>query len=303
MENITNKHAFLIMAYDDFDFLKELMMAIDDERNDIYLHIDRRAKVCKKDIEKITNKARVFFVDGIKVTWGSENQIEAELRLLKASLNENEYKYYHLLSGHDFPLVSQNEFHEFFDEKYGFQFIDCRFENIEPMLFRVKYYFPFQTLSSGKNIFNRFTNKVGTFIQRLFGINRTIDSIIYGYGGNWFSITDDFARYVVSMEEFIKKNFYQGLCSDEMFIQTLWLNSPMFDINKLYENIPDNSKLEQHYRNALRAVDFLSGTGISPCTFNENDYEMLKKSSCIFARKLDSNKSMLLVKRIKDDWR
>lgn len=301
MININDKHAFLIMAYDDFDFLKELLKAIDDERNDIYIHIDKRSKCNFNDFKFITKRSNLIFVDRIKVTWGSQDQIKAEYILLKESTNFKKYNYYHLISGHDFPLVSQEEFHNFFKKNYGKQFIDCRYKNINSMLFRIRYYFPFQSFLSGKNFMNRVLNKIGVLIQKTLGINRLSDKIVYGYGGNWFSITDDFARYVVSMESFVKENFYKGLCADELFLQTLWLNSPMFDENKMFINIANNSSLEQNYRNSLRAVDFISGSKISPCTFNENDYELLKESNCLFARKLNSVTSKKLLKKIKKD--
>ena len=47
MENensVTNKrHAYLIIAHNKFNQLRELLSLIDDYRNDIYVHIDKRA--------------------------------------------------------------------------------------------------------------------------------------------------------------------------------------------------------------------------------------------------------------------
>ena len=40
---LMDKHAYLIMAHDHLDFLKERLLCLDDSRNDIYLHIDRKA--------------------------------------------------------------------------------------------------------------------------------------------------------------------------------------------------------------------------------------------------------------------
>lgn len=36
------KHAYLIIAHNQFALLKELLKSIDDERNDIYIHIDKK---------------------------------------------------------------------------------------------------------------------------------------------------------------------------------------------------------------------------------------------------------------------
>ena len=41
-------HAYLIIAHDQFDLLESLLKCIDDERNDIYIHISAGSKAfCK----------------------------------------------------------------------------------------------------------------------------------------------------------------------------------------------------------------------------------------------------------------
>ena len=47
------KHAYLIMAHNEFYILEKLLKLIDDERNDIYLHIDKKAK--NFNFDKIKN--------------------------------------------------------------------------------------------------------------------------------------------------------------------------------------------------------------------------------------------------------
>ena len=39
-----NRHAYLIMAHGDFKLLKKLLVLLDDMRNDIYIHVDRKVK-------------------------------------------------------------------------------------------------------------------------------------------------------------------------------------------------------------------------------------------------------------------
>ena len=38
------KHAYLIMAHNNFDLLQKELYLLDDERNDIFIHIDKNAK-------------------------------------------------------------------------------------------------------------------------------------------------------------------------------------------------------------------------------------------------------------------
>lgn len=37
------KHAYLIIAHNEPNILKTLLLMLDDERNDVYLHVDARA--------------------------------------------------------------------------------------------------------------------------------------------------------------------------------------------------------------------------------------------------------------------
>lgn len=46
------KHAFLIIAHNEYPVLEVLLSMLDDERNDIYLHIDKRATELFQQIKK-----------------------------------------------------------------------------------------------------------------------------------------------------------------------------------------------------------------------------------------------------------
>ena len=51
------KHAYLIIAHNNFYILKKLIALIDDERNDIYIHIDKKTKNFKKNAKFKKNVA------------------------------------------------------------------------------------------------------------------------------------------------------------------------------------------------------------------------------------------------------
>ena len=72
-----------------------------------------------------------------------------------------------------------------------------------------------------------------------------------------------------------------------MFLQSVWLNSPMLIIKSSFlKNFENNSELEPKCRNALRAVDFSKGDGRSPRIFNENDYKLLINSRVYIWKKI-----------------
>mgnify|MGYP000302666962 FL=1 len=56
------KHAFLIIAHNEYPVLEVLLSMLDDERNDIYLHIDKRATELFQQIKKVQNaESRLLF--------------------------------------------------------------------------------------------------------------------------------------------------------------------------------------------------------------------------------------------------
>lgn len=55
------KHAYLIIAHNNWWQLKQLIMLLDDEKQDIYVHIDSKRKdFCIRDFEGITNKSKLY---------------------------------------------------------------------------------------------------------------------------------------------------------------------------------------------------------------------------------------------------
>ena len=106
------RHAYLIKAHHQFDLLEKLLRLLDDERNDIYIHIGVGVNYDRARFEKCVKRSGIFFVYPVKESWGGYSQIESELHLFEAAA-ENSYAYYHLLSGVDLPLKTQDEIHAF----------------------------------------------------------------------------------------------------------------------------------------------------------------------------------------------
>ena len=79
------KHAYLIIAHNEYPVLETLVSMIDDERNDIYLHIDLRSTELYKRARLLcTQKARLFLLPiRNKVYWGDISQVETEYLLLE----------------------------------------------------------------------------------------------------------------------------------------------------------------------------------------------------------------------------
>lgn len=279
------KHAYLIMCHNNFQLLKKLLILLDDERNDIYLHIDKKSKVfdCQELLSCVKDSS-LKLLKRINVNWGGYSQIEAELMLLKEA-TQKEHSYYHLLSGVDLPLKTQNEIHNFFEENSEKEFVSIDDVTNDDIIERIGKYYFFQDYI-GRNIGYRsaLLEHLESFslkIQSVLNIKReALNSMEIFKGTNWFSITHKFAIYLLSKENDIRKNFKFGLCADELFLQTIIMNSAFRN------NLVNDS---------LRYIDWKRG---KPYTFTEEDYELLISSNKLFARKFDYNKSPEIIEHI-----
>ena len=87
-EFVVGKHAYLIMAHNDFETLKYLLSALDDDRNDIYLHVDK--KTDNVDFEQISSrvkKAGLYIAPRHKIFWGHISIVRCELSLLQMAFS------------------------------------------------------------------------------------------------------------------------------------------------------------------------------------------------------------------------
>ena len=126
------KHAYLIIAHNEFEILKRLIQALDDERNDIYIHFDRKLNHypdCRTSYAKLT-----FLEERMDVRWGDISVVDAEFALFDEAYRRGEYSYYHLLSGVDIPLKTQNYIHRFFEKNAGKEFVGYYQGNISKKL-------------------------------------------------------------------------------------------------------------------------------------------------------------------------
>ena len=100
-----NKHAYLIIAHNEPEVLRTLLAMLDDVRNDIFVHIDRRACSVYESIKdyKVEHSALIFLEHPIAVYWGDISQVQVEYMLFERAFSQGPYAYYHLLSGVDLP--------------------------------------------------------------------------------------------------------------------------------------------------------------------------------------------------------
>lgn len=279
---MNNRHAYLIIAHRLTFVLETLVQMIDDERNDIYIHVDKKCK--NFDYNRIKPKnANLYYTNRIKVYWGADSIIKAELILLKESTKNGNYAYYHLMSDSCLPIKSQDYIHSYLSKNSNIQFIEWN-EKVARSKYksRYQYYYPFQNNILSKTHINKFLANILVSFQKLFNIKRNANLKIYK-GHQWFSITDDFARYVVDNESWIINTFKNTYICDEIFMQTLLLNSK-------------NKKFSVSNHNCLRLIDWKRGY---PYIFRNQDYDEIINSPYLFARKFNEKVDKEIIDKVK----
>lgn len=280
-----SKHAYLIISHNNWIQLQFLIEILQSPRNDFYILIDSKAHDFDKDsFLSSFNSNNIFFSRQIDIRWGDYSQIQAELILLREAISHSNYDYYHLLSGTDMPLKSQNEILSFFDNNKGYEFVDFdSYTDNALALSRVRYHYLLQPIIGRKKVSClKIIRDLIILVEIVFRINRAKDiEHDLGKGSNWFSITDGFARYVLDNEDFIKKHFQNTYCCDEVFLQTMLKRSPYKD------NWYGLKNTTIQYQNLCYA-DWERG---KPYTFTKNEFYTLTNSEYLFARKF--NKSIV----------
>ncbi len=250
------------MMHEDFDF---------------YIHVDK-----KYDINPhlfLKTLPNVYFINNrINVKWAGFNTVIATFECIKEVVaTGKKYDFINLLSGQDYPLKPAQQLLSFFKENEGKEFISYRDikNDWKEGLIRMERYFLSNHNFKGKNLIERAIN---------FAMpTRKIPHNLHPYGKSMFwMLSPEAAMHVVETVESDKKLMrFFSLCwgSDEFVFQTILMNSSYKD-----KVVNDN----------YRYIDWSLG-GANPKILDETDFEPIKQSNKLFARKMDKIKSSKLM--------
>ena len=57
-----NKHAYIIMAHTNYSQLLKLLACLDDSRNDLYLHLDRKFDLSDRQIDELIDEQAIDMI-------------------------------------------------------------------------------------------------------------------------------------------------------------------------------------------------------------------------------------------------
>ena len=272
------KHAFLILAHDQFDVLARLIRALDDKRNDVFIHIDKRVKTIpslkmdKGNLQVLDNR--------IKTYWGDSSLLKAEMLLMQTAFSFGNYKYYHIISGVHFPLKDQDTIHTLVDSNYPKSLLIPMETSRGEIEYKIgRYHFFVHSLAPRGTFRSKAANFLWRsllFVQKPFPV-RNIAGIDMK-ASQWCSLSDIAVKYLVAHKDEALKRFRHTFCCDEFFVPTM-----LGGVGLEYVAFPQ-----------LMYVKFRR---FSPKVLTDEDYAEMVSSGCLFARKF-GGKSKELMDRI-----
>lgn len=272
---VTEKHAFLLQVRSIDQRTLRLMQKLDNSACDLYLHVDAKSgPFDQAAVQQSLKRSAVFFTPRDSVSWAAFSQLWAEIELLRTAAQNEHYAYYHLLSESDYPVRPISEILSFFSGKKQ-EYVEFENINAPNSINRLRYYYPLQEYLGKKHGLAWAAQKVLLLFEHIFGVNRLqknnkIRDI--GKGPNWFSITDDLVRYVLSNTSEIEDTYKYCRAPDEVFLQTLILNSEY------------QAKLSNPSEGNVRYVLWKGGN--SPVNLGPDNLPDIRQSGKLFARKV-----------------
>jgi len=289
------KQIYLIHAHNHLAFLNYLINWLSGPQTLVYVNIDKKSGL---DCSQIDPKARQI-KKRVPINWGAWSQCEATLNSLR-QIKEEQAEYGHVifLSGQDLPVYPTEYIAG--QLQAGHQYINCTDINADWPQAKNRYrHFHQAELSrlyirrpglagfAGKVFYKSGYYLFNGLYRALKGRWRSMPFNMKAYGGSqWWMLERNCINYILEQTEQhpeLIRFFRTTFCSDELFFQTMIMNSPFRDQVVPY----------------LRYIDWTnSPDGKSPKVLSDSDYEAIKASGALFCRKTDPVKSLKLINHI-----
>jgi hypothetical protein len=288
MEQTIVKQAVLIVAHNNFQHLKNLMLTMYDGNVSFFIHLDKGSGFSVQEIEELKKLPGVRLVaTRYKTFWASHNFVMAALFLAEEVCKYKDIEYVHLISGQDYPVQSMSSFHQYLSAFKGKEFITYATPPNKTELERIRYYKVYEWVdgrsAKGAKLIDWMSK-----VQRKLGITRKLpfEAGKLFLGSNWWTLSLPCLQYIVNYtatEPHLLRKLRFTFVPDEYYFQTVIMNSPF---------------REQVMNDNLRYIIWESRNGNLPANLDESDLEPIKNGNYLFARKIVYPVSKTLVERL-----
>lgn len=276
------KFAYLIMAHHEWSILQRLVYALDDERNEIFIHFDKKVR----NVPNVFSHHSTIHIlkNRVDVRWGDVSQIKCEYKLWEEAYAAGPFSSYILISGVHYPLKSNDYLSAYWEHNQGQNLVfQLGKESSRQEFIKVRRYnFFTRTYAYGPMPVQRISQILCTVLNTLqkkckIERNRGIEFL---RGANWTVLSQKGVAYMLSEKKRVLKIFKYSFCGDEYFVPTM-------------------ISMSDELRNTLRRTDELIHQEIiraNARVFTEKDLPELLVSNCLFVRKVNAENISLTEK-------
>jgi hypothetical protein len=285
-------HAFLIPVHTQPQLLGRILRVLEQSNHYFFVHVDKKSNLFDEFKRACAGIENVCFTNQrIAVYHAGISQVHVSQILIKEAMaHEVDFDYYHVISGQDYPLRSNQQFDDFFEQTtHSFMYIDegdfkASMDNhYERSINRCHFN---KTTSYVARIYNKF--RLYQFVQ-LICPRPKLQHLIGGW--DWFSWSRATTHYVMDYlrqhPEYLRR-FDHTSCSIEIIYATLLE--------------PQKERLEIETTNPLRYISWHPHrpvqTTYRPFNLTEEDYPFVIDSKAFFCRKVDEVESARLLDMI-----
>jgi hypothetical protein len=280
----TMKQVFLIQAHKDLGQLNALVEQLRDDDFLVYISLDRKSAIDPAAVDPRARQVR----KRVDVHWGTFSQVQAALNSLAQIVAEvPEFDKVLFLSAQDFPLLSNTALKAALAGLRGRELIDTVAIGPAPGQWNADHryrYFYRDRDPAPVRLACTLINKA----MRAGGLMRHIPGGLAPYGGSsWWALSRACVCAVlerVRRQPGLVRFFRSAACPDELFFQTLVMNSP-FRARVLAQN--------------FRYVQWPENGARNPKILDEGDFARIlaarQAGGAHFCRKIDVHASAALV--------
>lgn len=301
--------AFLISAHTDPEHLRRLILSLPSGSR-FHVHIDRKADIAPFVRLLGENPSVTFLERRTDVVWGSINEVEYQMELLRSALGDSVRPDYLIsMSGMDYPLWDNSRMERFFSEAAGREFLQGI--SMEGQGRHAEIYTEYRLFGDRRLAPGALGSRMRVAARKILKAVEVKKPLTFRAGGRrytlhkgaaWWAVTPRLAAAALTAwdtDKALRRYFATSFCPAETFLQTFAFNSNEF--------APRCILTEDNYR-SLAELTPLTYIDYNPVIkiLTEEDFPALVASGKMFCRKTvtgrsDSLMDMIDARRAEED--
>lgn len=217
------KIAYLITAYHNYNHLKRLILALNDNNIFFYIHIDKNSMM-PTNLNEFKN---IRFIKRNKVWWAGWSHQKSILRLMSEAV-KHKNDYYALISGSDYPIKNNNYFYSLLNEGGEFISIKEGFPSEMKKGWITNFYFDlFYRRKPNKPFWIKILLRLEKKISFYFPKTKFPFEKVF-FGPTWWVLSHSAIVFILDFIDSnprFKRFFKHSYCCEEILIPTIMGNS------------------------------------------------------------------------------